>query len=193
MSRVPYSVRSDVRCKWHVWITTAAALAALIACAPRADAAAACAGDCNGDGAVSNDETLIGANLALGTLSLRSCPPADRSGDGTVSVAEAVAAVGGSLNGCAAPRAGQVMAAANGPAQIELGVVTGSAGGPVRTPNLFRLNVTASRLDLPGPFTTDPVAAMLATTGFQRPDSIGGCAVQHQGVVTTCRESGIVP
>jgi hypothetical protein len=64
---------------------------------------------------------------------------------------------------------------------------------PVRTPNLFRLKVTASRLDLPGPFTTDPVAAMLATTAFQRPDSIGGCAVQHQGVVTTCRESGIVP
>ena len=64
---------------------------------------------------------------------------------------------------------------------------------PVRTPNLFRLKISSSRLDLLGPFTADPLAALMSTTGFQRPDSIGGCTLQHQGVVTSCRESGIVP
>ena len=64
---------------------------------------------------------------------------------------------------------------------------------PIRTPNLFRLKISASRLDLPGPFTTDPVGVMLTTTAFQRPDSIGGCTLQHQGVVTSCRETGVVP
>src|SRR5262245_9479102 len=89
-----------------------------------------CAGDCNGDGQVSTDEMIVGANLVLGTLDLRSCPAADAGGDGVASIGEAIAAVRGSLGGCgnartAGPRSAGV------PAQIELGVVTGSAGAQV--------------------------------------------------------------
>src|SRR5215468_2980410 len=122
------------RLEWRSLVHLGLALAALgvlTACAQRAGAVNTCAGDCNGDGTVSNDEALVSANLALGTLNLRACPTADGSGDGAVSIAEAVGAVGRSVNGCAAAGAAQVRATATGNAQIELGVVSGSAGAQV--------------------------------------------------------------
>jgi len=33
----------------------------------------------------------------------------------------------------------------------------------------------------------------LSTTSFQRPDTIGGCKLHHQGMVSSYRESGVVP
>ena len=136
MSTIPFGGRIafahlEQRPPRRISVAAAVALAALLGCASRAGAIDTCAGDCNGDGAVSADETLIGANLALGTLSLRACPTADASGDGTVSVGEAVAAVGRSVSGCGAHFSANALAAATGPAQIELGVVTGSAGAQV--------------------------------------------------------------
>ena len=64
---------------------------------------------------------------------------------------------------------------------------------PTRIPNVFKLKLDASNLALAGPFTDEPVAANLATTSFQRPDSIDSCALHRQGVVSSCRETGIVP
>ncbi len=131
----PSAVPSAPSCRvrrlgWRGLALTVSALAALLA-APASSRAQTCAGDCNGNGAVSTDETIVDANVVLGTLNLRSCPAADVSGDGRVTVDEAVTAVGRRLAGCAAPPAGNALLAASGPAQIEVGVVAGSAGAQV--------------------------------------------------------------
>ena len=93
MSTIPFGGRIafahlEQRPPRRISVAAAVALAALLGCASRAGAIDTCAGDCNGDGAVSADETLIGANLVLGTLSLRACPTADASGDGSVNLTE---------------------------------------------------------------------------------------------------------
>jgi hypothetical protein len=59
-----------------------------------------CTGDCNGDGEVTIDELLTGVNIALGGLSIDSCPAFDSSGDGEVTIDELLAAVLNALNGC---------------------------------------------------------------------------------------------
>lgn len=102
----------------------------LLAAAPRS-AAQTCAGDCNRNGVVSNDETLVGANVVLGTLALRACPSADANGDGRAAVGEAVAAVGNRLGGCGRTRTASLGSPRTPSPQIELGVVAGSAGAQV--------------------------------------------------------------
>ncbi len=62
--------------------------------------AAACPGDCNGNGSVTVDELVTGVNIALENASLSACPATDTSGDGMVTVNELVAAVSNALNGC---------------------------------------------------------------------------------------------
>jgi hypothetical protein len=109
----------------------AAVLGALLAVAASSVARAqTCPGDCNGDGVISVDEMIVAANIALGTLSLRACPSVDRNGDGVVGIDEALTTVGGGVTGCgqAHARSGR---SADPPAQIELGVVAGSAGAQV--------------------------------------------------------------
>jgi hypothetical protein len=64
-------------------------------------ALALCAGDCDGDGAVTIDELLRGVNIALGTVGVDECPSFDGNGDGTVTVDELLTAVNHALNGCA--------------------------------------------------------------------------------------------
>jgi hypothetical protein len=64
--------------------------------------AAACAGDCNGDGAVTVDELIKGVNIALGSASRDQCPSFDTNGDGEVTVDELVHAVNNALSGCSA-------------------------------------------------------------------------------------------
>lgn len=90
-----------------------------------------CAGDCNGNGVVSDDEAIVGANVVLGTLALRSCPSADANGDGRVDIGEAVASVGRRLDGCGTARTGSTRSGRTPSPQIELGVVAGSAGAHV--------------------------------------------------------------
>ena len=65
-------------------------------------AAAACAGDCDGDGAVTVNEILQGVNIALGIALPTLCPSIDTSGDGMVTVDELLAAVNNVLSGCPA-------------------------------------------------------------------------------------------
>jgi pseudomonalisin len=66
----------------------------------RAFAALDCAGDCNGDGAVTVDEILTGVNIALGATPDSQCPGLDANGDAMVTVDELLQAVDHALNGC---------------------------------------------------------------------------------------------
>jgi hypothetical protein len=64
----------------------------------------ACAGDCDGDGAVTIEELVRGVAMALGDPVLP-CPNADRDADGFVVISELVAAVAAALGGCPAATA----------------------------------------------------------------------------------------
>jgi hypothetical protein len=64
---------------------------------------APCVGDCDGDWTVSVDEILRGVREALGLAPVSTCPAMDETGNGTISIAELVAAVDRALNGCRAP------------------------------------------------------------------------------------------
>ncbi len=64
------------------------------------DAAAACPGDCDGDGAIGIAELVLQVRIALGDAALSECPSADANGDGVVAVNELVAAVNHALGGC---------------------------------------------------------------------------------------------
>ena len=66
----------------------------------RSFVAAACAGDCNGDGVITIDEVVSGINIALGVTPLSQCSGLDVNGDGLVTVDELLEAVSRVLNGC---------------------------------------------------------------------------------------------
>ncbi len=59
-----------------------------------------CPGDCNGNSEITIDELLRGVAIALGEQSAATCRNVDRDGDGAVSIAELLRAVGTALDGC---------------------------------------------------------------------------------------------
>jgi len=59
-----------------------------------------CAGDCDGDGAVTVDEILTLVRVALDLGLLDACPAGDRDGNGIITVDEIVAAVSAALLDC---------------------------------------------------------------------------------------------
>lgn len=65
-----------------------------------ASAAAACVGDCDGDGRVAIEEVLGGVAIALGNMGTHACGAFDVDHDGTVAVHELVDGVGSALGGC---------------------------------------------------------------------------------------------
>ncbi len=77
-----------------------AADAAACAEAEGAECAAACPGDCDGDGAVRINELVLLVRVALDLEELSACAGSDRDADGSISIEELIAAVDGSLNGC---------------------------------------------------------------------------------------------
>ncbi|MDX2167343.1 MAG: phosphatidylinositol-specific phospholipase C1-like protein [Deltaproteobacteria bacterium] len=79
-----------------------AAAFALGAASTPARAAFTCAGDCNGDRAVTVDELMRGVALTLDPSTASACRPADVDGDGVVFVNEVLDAVGQALDGCPA-------------------------------------------------------------------------------------------
>jgi hypothetical protein len=60
----------------------------------------ACSGDCDGNGAVTVEELVIGVNIALGTVPVATCPPFDTDRSDTVTVDELVRAVNDALGVC---------------------------------------------------------------------------------------------
>lgn len=64
-----------------------------------------CAGDCDGDGAVTIAELISGVALALDDAPAATCPALDLDGDARITVAELIAAVAAALNGCDQERA----------------------------------------------------------------------------------------
>lgn len=59
-----------------------------------------CVGDCNGNGAVTINELILGVNISLGRTTVDRCEAVDRNGDGNVSISELITAVNASLEGC---------------------------------------------------------------------------------------------
>jgi len=64
-----------------------------------------CVGDCNGDGAVTIDEVILGVSIALDEQALANCPAFDPNGSGVLTVDGLVMAVNNALDGCAMPDA----------------------------------------------------------------------------------------
>ena len=81
---------------WLLGITAAWAFAA-------AAPAAACTGDCDGNGEVAVNELLRGVNIALGNETMDLCPVFDAGGDAAVTINEILTAVKAALEGCPAP------------------------------------------------------------------------------------------
>jgi hypothetical protein len=77
---------------------TATVVASPPTATPIPTAPAACAGDCNGDGAVTINELVLGVSLGLGASG--ACAALDDDRNGTISIAELVRAVNAALGGC---------------------------------------------------------------------------------------------
>jgi hypothetical protein len=67
--------------------------------------AATCAGDCDGDGAVTINEIVTLVGIALGQEPIESCEAANGDGDRQISISEILSAVNRALDGCAASAA----------------------------------------------------------------------------------------
>ena len=65
--------------------------------------AAACVGDCGGDGRVTVDELMLCVGIALGAHPTDACLAGDIDHDGTMTIAEVVTAVDNAMTGCPPP------------------------------------------------------------------------------------------
>lgn len=72
-------------------------LAAVLLAGP---AAAACSGDCDGDGQVRINELVVAVGIALGQSAVGACAAVDVDRDGQVTIAELIAATNALLSGC---------------------------------------------------------------------------------------------
>jgi hypothetical protein len=60
-----------------------------------------CEGDCDGNGAVTIDELLLGVNISLGMRPAADCLALDRNGSGEVTIDELITAINNALDDCA--------------------------------------------------------------------------------------------
>ena len=74
----------------------------------RAALAAACVGDCNGDGEVTVNELLVLVNITLDTAALSSCAVGDQNDDGQITVNEIIGGVNNALGSCPGPPPGSL-------------------------------------------------------------------------------------
>jgi hypothetical protein len=65
--------------------------------------AAACCGDCNGDGNVTIDELMRGVRITLGLDDMQQCPSFNVREDDRITVDELLRGVAASLDGCPSP------------------------------------------------------------------------------------------
>src|SRR5262245_48343764 len=90
------------RTRLHRFLLAPAMVTCLSVASPRPARAAACVGDCDGDGAVTVAELVMMVNMALGTEDMSACAThaADTNGDGVISVNELVSGARAILEGC---------------------------------------------------------------------------------------------
>ena len=120
-------------------------LAVLLLFTPSSPAAVQCVGDCNGDRAVTVDELLALANVALATVPASACPLGIPSGT-ALDVALIIRAVNNALNGCTNPSFRAIAGVSMGAygamnlatKRPDLFVIIGALGGPVDLSQLLR-------------------------------------------------------
>ncbi len=102
--------------------------------------AAACAGDCDGNGVVAVNELVLAVGIALGQSPAAVCADADADGDGQVSIAELIGATNGLLIGCSAPTPTAPPSATPPPTATPSPSPTATANQPplLATPFLYR-------------------------------------------------------
>lgn len=71
------------------------------------DGPVGCPGDCDGSGEVTVDELVTMVNIALGGLTVASCPAGDLDGSGGITVDEVIVTVTNALTGCLPAGAGR--------------------------------------------------------------------------------------
>lgn len=139
----------------------------------------ACRGDCDLGNDVTVDEVLTLVSIAVGETDLGSCPVADRTCDGAVTVDEIIEAVSRALEGCeGSGRRGELVVEASS-AQGILGTTSGGAvqGGTPRMPPQYAVadpgevsvSVYASGLKVPWAMQFSPDGRMFVT---ERPGRI---------------------
>ncbi len=133
---------------------------AILSAVPVQRAAAACSGDCNGDGRVVVSELVRAVGVALGNSPLSQCTAADSSGDGSVSIAELIGAVGSALRSCnPAPTRTPPPTATRAPDGTPTASVPGCDNGT------FDVTYTATTA---GNYVTSPVTLDLVAAGQVR-------------------------
>jgi len=105
---IPRRMRCSIRNRPATWglvfrLLRALSFSAALAFVPVPKAAAAaCVGDCSGDGKVSVAELIVGVRISLGEIPLSQCAAFDATPDGKLHIDELVLAVNAALKGCPA-------------------------------------------------------------------------------------------
>jgi len=146
----PKAMRRRARCLGIRHATLAvAALLALLAGPDVSPAAAACIGDCNGDGRVTAREVLLGHKIRRGRMPLSACPSLDADGDGTVVRAENRLSVKSRQRGCKAQPTPTATPAQPAGARLEVAIAN---------PGTRALAVMVWGARLAGPTTSAPTS-----------------------------------
>jgi len=168
----------------------------------KADVPSSCVGDCNGDGAVTVDELIVGVNMALGARPVSDCPVMDANGDGQVSISDLIAAVRAALDGCpATPTETATSMAADTPTSTAIDTATPTpTDTPIPTATATTIPTTGGHFcDLPGSVqTTMPGISVVPGGPPGAPDlsylqlPIGFCA-HYYGHVGNTRQLRFAP
>lgn len=122
-----------------------------------APAAAACVGDCDGNGAVTINELITGVRISLGSGTVDDCLAFDATPDGELRINELIIGVGNGLSGCPATPT----ATATAPNQASPTVAETATATP--TPQ------ATGTATLPGTPTATPTLPAVAGTWLEQP------------------------
>jgi hypothetical protein len=120
----------------HVQVWQCSLAVALAVAVGGARAVAACAGDCDGDGAVGVAELVTGVRISLGENPLSQCAAFDVTPDGVLRIEELIAGVNAALQGCPATPTAMATATASETAGVASPTASETAGvaSPTVTP-----------------------------------------------------------
>lgn len=142
-----------------------------------------CAGDCDGDNAVSISELITGVGIALGQLEPSACRALDTNADDSVAIDELIAAVIRALNNCMEPAATATPDATDTPADGSTPTRTPAADVPTST-HTTRITPTPTPTQ-PDPTTVVPSGRV--TGSCRRPGPGGLVACDPRTVIRVFR------